>query len=100
MSSAPFIYFISSPLSFQSKKTLFHQYVTCIEHPTEPSVCFPGVFSGRVRQYDLYIKEYSYPRWYSMESIKHKHAGQWFFTEPTFIHDIFYSSVKRLSYDI
>lgn len=85
--TTPLNYFAIADLRFQPKQTLTHQYVTCIHHPMEPSVCFPGTFTRLDLPEELTVKEYSYPRWYPLCWIQHRlqHTSH-FFTEPDIIH--------------
>ena len=78
----PLNYFALTELRFYPKHTLTHQYVTCIHHALEPSVCFPGTFTGPGLPEGLTVKEYSYPRWW----IQYRFLDSHFFREPNTEH--------------
>lgn len=80
---SPLNYFALSDLRFQPKRTLTRQYVTCIHHTMEPSVCFPGTFSGPGLPEGLTVNEYSYPCWYPTGWIQYRlQPSSHFFREP------------------
>jgi hypothetical protein len=86
-STKPLQYFVLSDLRFQTKQTFTRQYVTCIEHTADPSVCFPGTFTGPGLPEGLTVSEYSYPRWYPMGWIQHRlQNSSHFFREPGIVH--------------
>lgn len=87
----PLNYFALSDLRFQTKQTLTRQYVTCIHHALEPSVCFPGTFTGPDLPEGLTVQEYSYPRWW----IQYRFLDCHFFRKPETVHRLFYRQLDK-----